>query len=136
MFKPIYYITSALLFGAACLSYSCSSNFSEPQTNPPAQAEDEILSVFLDLNKSFKPEVQRRSESFDKGLAIVLADAFGAKEGSWFGCKVGKFFGPKGVIVGGVAGATIFGAAASYVAYKEKYSNNSQLLSITSQKSE
>lgn len=113
--KAIYSVTAILLLGAACLNYSCSSDYNEPQpvsNTAQEQAKDEILSVFIEFNKTLTPTPQSRVPKLDNLYDIVRADAKGAKNGSKLGGLIGSLFGPEGRTVGRIIGGTIVGSAA------------------------
>lgn len=121
--KTIYSVTAVLLLGTACLTYSCSSDYNEPQPaskTAEEQAEDEILSIFIEFNKTLTPIPQSRALTRSGWLSVTCADVLGALDGATFGSKVGGSIGPHGAIIGGIAGGVIAGAAASYLEYDDQ----------------
>ncbi|MDE6222939.1 MAG: hypothetical protein K2M49_04540 [Muribaculaceae bacterium] len=120
--KAIFSVTAVLLLVAACLSYSCSADYNEPQQivkTSQEQAEEEILAEFIEFNKTLTPREQSRGTSWYKWIKIVCEDADKARKGANVGSFVGKFFGPEGVAVGAVIGGTVCGSVASYIKYDE-----------------
>ena len=121
--KALFSVTAVLLFGAACLSYSCSVDYNEPQQivkTSQEQTEEEILSIFIEFNKTLTPIPQSRATTRADWCGIVCSDVIAAANGVSAGAKIGSYFGPKGALIGMIAGGVIVGAAGSYLDYEER----------------
>ncbi|MBD5415262.1 MAG: hypothetical protein HDR46_03150 [Bacteroides sp.] len=122
--KALFSVTAVLLFGAACLSYSCSADYNEPQQmvkTSQEQTEEEILAELIEFNKSLKSAVESRDLTKRQWASLIVTDGWWAYKGAKRGGKIGSYFGPKGTIIGGIAGGAIFGATASYIHYNKRF---------------